>query len=509
MKDLFVGIDLGTSGVRAMAVGADGRIAATASVPLAPEVVAPQPGRHEQPPLAWWRAVGQACSGLVAELDRAGVSRDRLAAVCVDGTSGTVVALDRAGEPVRPAMMYNDPRAAAEGDELNELAGPFCEKLGYRFNASFALAKILWVARNEPENFSRTSRFVHQADYILGRLCGVAEVSDYSNALKTGFDLVDESWPQWIDQLPGVRQRLPRVVAPGTRVGTLSAAAADHTGLPAGLGVVAGATDGTAALLASGACQPGDYNTTLGTTLVLKGISRRICRHPQGLIYCHKLPGGLWLPGAASNTGCQWIADMFSGCDPVAMDAAAAPRLPHPCVAWPLMGTGERFPLLSKAAQGFFVPEPADPVDRYAACLQGTALVERLCYQVLDEAATAQVGGPGGEVCRGARPVPGASSSGRPGSGVYGTGGGSRSDVWMQCRADVTGRPMHRPGCGESAFGSAVLACMGTYDSSVDEAIRRMVRIQRTFEPDRQRAGAFDDLFQRFCEELRQRGYCY
>jgi xylulokinase len=251
----------------------------------------------------WWTAVCRATSRLIDELNGAGYKTDQLAAVAVDGTSGTVVPLDAVGEPLRSAIMYNDARASAEAEELNTLAGEFCGRLGYRFAASFALAKILWLRSHEPIVFERTVRFVHQADYILGRLSGEYGVSDYSNALKTGYDLVDDCWPGWLTRLSSVAERLPRVVTPGTPLGYVSAAAAEKTGLPARLPVVAGASDGTAASLASGLKRPGDYNLTLGTTLVFKGVSSRICRHAEGLIYCQKLPGGLWLPGAASNTG--------------------------------------------------------------------------------------------------------------------------------------------------------------------------------------------------------------
>lgn len=496
MKDLFLGIDVGTGGVRAMAVTGDGQIAATASVPLDAAVPAAEPGRHEQSPEAWWQAVCRATGRLMADLERSGFESRQLAALAVDGTSGTVVAQGRAGEPLCPAIMYNDSRAAAEGQQLNALAGDFCRKLGYQFNASFALAKILWLRNHEPDVFDRTERFVHQADFVVGRLVGSTEVSDYSNALKTGYDLVDERWPVWLDQLSGLTERLPRVEGPGAHVGQVSEAAARDTGLPVGLAVVAGATDGTAAFLASGARRVGDYNTTLGTTLVFKGISRQICQHPQGLIYCHKLPGDLWLPGAASNTGCQWIEALFPDADPQAMDRAATARLPNACVAWPLVGTGERFPLLSKTARAFFCPEQTDACDRYAACLQGTALVERLCYQVLDATVSGEKERAGADDERS-----------DAGGEVYSTGGGSRSDVWMQCRADVTGRPIHRPACGESAFGSAVLAAAGAYDGSVTEAAGRMVRTQRTFVPDRRRRQAYDALFSRFCDELHERGY--
>ena len=480
---LFIGIDVGTSGVRALAVSQTGRVAAQSAVPLDASVLAPQEGRHEQPPQAWWEAVCRATSILRAELDSAARSPAAIAAVSVDGTSGTLVALDAAGRPLRPALMYNDPRAASEAERLNAVGAEFCQKLGYQFKSSFALAKIAWLQSHEPAVFDRAARFVHQADYVVGRLTGTAEVSDYSNALKTGYDLVDECWPSWIDDLLGVADRLPRVVAPGTEVGTVSAKAAAATGLPEGLAVVAGATDGTAACLASGVRRPGDYNTTLGTTLVFKGISRKICRHPQGLIYCHKLPGGLWLPGAASNTGCQWIGAMFPDQPVESLDAAAERLLPTNDLAYPLVCRGERFPFRSETATGFFVPQPGDPVRRYAACLEGVAFVERRAYDVLDGVA----GTSGGEVSS--------------------TGGGSQSDVWMQCRADVTRRVLRRAACPESAFGAAVLAAAGSDYRGLSEAIENMVRIERTFSPDAARAEQYEGCYERFCGELKKRGY--
>jgi xylulokinase len=481
---LAVGIDVGTGGVRALVVSMNGTVVSQSSVPFETEVVRPQRGRHEQRPEIWWGAVCQATSKLVADLRDVGRSTEQLAAVSVDGTSGTVVALDAGGTPLRSALMYNDPRATEEAEELNHLAGPFCHKLGYQFKSSFALAKVLWIAKHEPQTFEKTARFAHQADYIGGRMSGELGVTDYSNALKTGYDLVEERWPDWIRSLPGVRERLPRVVPPATTIGSVSAEAAAATSLPPGIPVVAGATDGTAACLASGARRPGDYNTTLGTTLVFKGLSQRICRHPQGLIYCHKLPGGLWLPGAASNTGGEWIPTFFPDDDPQEMDTFAEPRLPGRYVAYPLVREGERFPFLSEFARGFCLPEPDSPEDRYAAYLVGVALVERLAYDVMEDV------------------------SGTSGGDVFSTGGGSRSDIWMQCRADALGRVVHRPACPESAFGSAVLAAAGAATDSVPHAIEEMVRIQKSFGPDPHKTEAYEGLFQQFREELEKRGYC-
>jgi xylulokinase len=476
---LFLGIDVGTGGVRAMAVARSGEVAAAASAAFDPTLCVEENDRHEQPPSAWWHA---ACRALGDVLEEIG-SPERLAAVAVDGTSGTLVAVDAQGIPLRPALMYNDPRAAAEAEQLNAAAPDFCAKLGYRFAASYALAKIAWLRGHEPAVFRRAARFLHQADYIQEQLTGEPATTDYSNALKTGYDLVEECWPAWMERQLGVVERLPRVVRPGTPVGIVSAAAARQTGLPKGLPVVSGATDGTAAFLASGACNPGDYNTTLGTTLVFKGISERICRRADGLIYSHKLPDGRWLPGAAGNVGCEWIGKFFPGVELRRTDAEAAPRLPTECVAYPLARRGERFPFLREDAEAFFLTEPKDDLDRYAACLQGTALVERLAYEILDEAA------------------------GTRGGNVFTTGGGSRSDVWVQCRADVTRRVFHRPRCGQSAFGAAVLAALGTAFDALAEALKAMVRTETAFVPDPSRAERNDDLFERFRRELRKRGW--
>ena len=482
-EELLIGVDLGTGGVRVLAVTTRGEVVASAAASLDSARVIDEEGLHEQAPLVWWEMTCRALGELTGDLRAAGVQEDALKGLAVDGTSGTLVCLGESGEPLRPGIMYNDARAGIEADELNAMATEFCERLGYRFASSFALAKIAWVRRNEPDIFGNTVHFLHQGDYVEGCLSGEFTWSDYSNALKTGYDLVEEDWPQWIDALSGVRERLPRVLAPGEKVGKVSATAAARTGLPEGLPVVSGATDGTAACVASGMRRPGDYNTTLGTTLVFKGISERLSRHPEGLIYSHKLPGGFWLPGAASNTGGEWVETLFAGADLREMDAAAVGRLPNALLAYPLVRRGERFPFLTADAEGFCIPEAGDEIDRYAACLQGTALVERLGYEVIDEVA----GSSGGE--------------------LFSTGGGSRSDVWMQCRADVTGRRVHRPACPESAFGSAVLAAAGTVYGDLWEAVEKMVQIERTFDPDSERAGFYDELFGRFCDEIDRRGW--
>jgi sugar (pentulose or hexulose) kinase len=144
---------------------------------------------------------------------------------------------------------------------------------------------------------------------------------------------------------------------------------------------------------------------------------------------------------------------------------------------------GERFPFLSSNAEGFCDPQPSGSVERFAAYLQGVALLERRCYDVMDQTTGAR----GGE--------------------VYCTGGGSRSDVWMQLRADVTARVFHRPASPESALGSAILAACGTFFANMREAMTSMVTLDRTFRPRSQHRDEYAKLYSRFCGMLEERGY--
>ncbi len=480
---VFLGIDVGTGGVRALAANDHGEVVGLTSVDFpVPRDELPG-GFHEQEPEMWWQTTCQALGRLMDRLRSLGITPDSLQGAAIDGTSGTLVALDTAGRPVRPALMYNDPRGADQAERLNAMAAAFLSRHGYSFNSSFAAAKILWLQEQEPSSFDRTGCFVHQADYIARRLTDGAIASDYNNALKTGYDLLEDRWPDWLKDGLGLASRLPEIVAPASTIGRVSAAGANQSGLPADLPILAGTTDGVAACLASGLHRPGQYNTTLGTTLVFKGLSATIANAPGGLVYSHKVSGDRWLPGAASNTGAEWIGRWFGGVDLSAMDQRAAELIISAPLAYPLARQGERFPFAKGEAEGFVVPEPRSEVERYAACLLGTALVERLAYEVLDGV------------------------TGQSADTIYATGGGSRSDVWNQCRADVTGCVVHRPQCAESALGAAVLAASGIFNEPLDPVIQRMVHIEKSFFPNVGRAAIYHERFEEFRKELRRRGY--
>jgi sugar (pentulose or hexulose) kinase len=477
---LFIGVDLGTTGVRALVTTAAGELVSRSEHRFPNAISVAADGAHEQAPAAWRTALVQTLGRLGNEL---GVRRCDLVAVAVDGTSGTVVPVDRDGAILRPALMYNDPRARQEADELTARAAPWCTERGYRIEASFAAARIRWIRLHEPSIFEKTRWFVHQADFATAFLTGQYGTTDFNNALKTGYDLQEETWPPWLCAEEGVAERLPEVVSPGEVVGRICPEAAAACELPSGLTVVAGTTDGTAGFLASGATKPGDDNTSLGTTLIFKRLAQEPAVDTSGRVYSHKLPAGLWAPGAASNTGSAWVQALFPQAHPPAWDKRAAALLPSPHLVYPLVGKGERFPFVSQTAVGFGAPDTHDPLAHFAACLQGTALVERCGYEVLDRVA------------------------GKSHSAIFSTGAASRSDVWLQLRADVAGRCIHRPLHPEAAFGSAVLAASRSHFDSVWDAAAAMVRIEQRFEPDLSRREVYDERHLEFTRLLAEVGY--
>ena len=478
--DVVIGVDLGTQGVRAVAVTPEGTPLAWAREDLPPPASGLPSGWHEQDPEDWWRVV-TACLGHVISALPLGTAA---AGVAVDSTSGTVLPLDGQGHPLRTALMYNDGRSRALVPAVREAGTAVERRLGLVFDASFALPKIVWLAREQPEVFARTRHFVHAADFIVGRLTGDYGVSDQSNALKTGYDLIEGRWPSFIERGLGVPlAKLPRVVASGARIGHVHAQGAAATRLPEGTPVLAGATDGTAAQIASGAVDPGAWNSSLGTTLVIKGITEFLLIDPEGRIYSHRHPEGWWMPGGASNTGTEWIAQEFPGEDLAELDSRAADRLPTRIVRYPLVRRGERFPFRRPEAEGFTLGTPADRIDAFAAGLEGVALLERLAYETLKEIGAAV------------------------GDRVHATGGGARSNIWLRVRASVLGRTLLRPAISETAMGAALLAASGVWFTTLSQAARAMVRIGAAVHPDRDLKLAYDDAYEVFVTELRRRGY--
>ncbi|MCX8053821.1 MAG: FGGY family carbohydrate kinase, partial [Armatimonadetes bacterium] len=452
---IFVGLDVGTQGVRAIACDENGQVIAQSSRSFGPEVnVTGLPtGWFEQDPEAWWRTASACLSDVTSLIIRAGRGSGEIVAVAVDSTSGTVLLVDRSGNVIRPAIMYSDTRAQAESDECNEAGSNLIAKLGYRFGPSFGLPKLLWLKRNEPRNWERCHKAIHAADFIAGKLIGDFGISDNSNALKTGYDLVGFCWPNFIfDTLQIEPEKLPLVMTPGDPIGRVTAECATLTGLEQNTTVVAGVSDGTAGFIASGASAVGEWNSTLGTTLVLRGVSIDLVKDPEGRVYCHRHPDGWWLPGGAGNVGGECLTKLFPDADYNVLDRDAASLVPSGLACYPLVRRGERLPFVNSDAEGFLPDHSSGTAALYAACLEGVAFVERWCYELMEE-----LGAP-------------------VGNAIYATGGGAKSVAWMRIRAAALKKVLIRPKVTESAMGSAIVAASRTIYSSLGEASSAMVQ---------------------------------
>ena len=264
-SQLVAGIDLATADVRVAVASGEGRVVATSSAPLA-RPHRPEPGVSEQDAGSWWPAVARALREALARVD------GDVVAVAVSATSGTVVLADRDGGPVGPALLYDDSRAPAP------------ERWDWLLDRHGAGAHV--------------AHAWHASDLVVAHLTASSPPTDWSHALKTGYDPGAGRWGD-AGAAAGLR---PAVLGPTSSAGTVGDEAAAATGLPAGCDVRLGMTDACAAQIGAGAGRPGRFVSVLGTTLAVKGASDDRIDDPASGVYSHRHPDGWWLPGGASNT---------------------------------------------------------------------------------------------------------------------------------------------------------------------------------------------------------------
>ncbi|MDZ5459677.1 FGGY-family carbohydrate kinase [Azohydromonas lata] len=415
---LHLGLDLGTSGVRAVVVAGHGDVQATAREALPPSLR--DGARVTQQAADWWAAVRRVLQAVLTQ-----VRRERLMSIAVDGTSGTLLLADAQGVPLTPALMYDDAASLAEAAQIAAVAPPDTAARG----PGCALARLLHLQAQTP----RAAHALHQADWIAGQLLGRFGWSDEHNALKLGYDPLSRRWPNWLQGLPLRMELLPQVAVPGTRLGPLAPHIARELNLPADVQVVAGTTDGVAAFLATGACEVGEAVTSLGSTLVLKVLSAQPAWAPQYGIYSHRL-GQRWLAGGASNSGGAALLRHFTRQRMAELSPRLRPGQWTGLDYYPLPAPGERFPVNDPALAPRDTPRPADAALFFQGLLEGIANVEALGYRRL-----AALGAP----------YP---------SCVWTVGGGAANAPWRHLRQSCLGVPVAVAAHEEAAYGAAQLA---------------------------------------------------
>ncbi len=425
-SNLAIGIDVGTSGVRAVAMDASGRIVANAATRLADIT------NNHRDPQGWRIAFERTLDQVLEEVNRADVSW-----LCVDGTSGTVLAIDANGQPLAEPLMYSD---AVPDAEILSLIARLAPRESAAHGATSGLGKALMFS-----SLPGVAHVLHQADWIAGQLTGRFDLTDENNALKTGYDPVKREWPAWISETGMKPGLLPHVLPAGARMAAVSPAAVMRFGLTESATIIAGTTDGCASFLATGASQPGEAVTALGSTLTVKILSSEPLFAPEFGLYSHRI-GNMWLAGGASNTGGNVLRHFFDDAQLVELTTLINPESDLGLDFYPLLKPGERFPINDPNMSPCMEPRPDSDHQFLQALLEGMAGIEALAYQRLGELGAPAL------------------------SSIRTVGGGSGNPVWSRIRQRKMAVPFPEARSEEAAAGTALLA-LGTF-SMGDETKR-------------------------------------
>ena len=406
---LLLGVDVGTSGLRLVLMDATGCLHHQSSCSY--------PGLFVEP-LAWQQGIIHLCQAIPGEL------RGSVTGLAVAGTSGTLVAVNQNGEPLGCALAYHEAQPRW-GSRCRQLADPHHPAA----SANSTLARALTLLERHPE--ARGLR--HQAEWLVGWLLDDWRWGDAHNSLKLGWDPLLGRWSGCIAQewwFP----LLPEVVAPGTVLGRIRPAVAATLKLPTSLRVVAGTTDGNAAVLAVNP-RLGDGVTVLGTTLVLKQLCPTPLHGPG--LYNHPLDGQ-WLAGGASNSGAGVLRHFFNDDALASLSRQIDPQQSSGLSYRPLLGVGERFPVDDPTLTPQLEPRPVSDALFLQGLLEGIATIEAEGWKQL-------------QTC-GAPPL----------QRVITVGGGARNPIWRRIREAAIGRPvLNRPSvplaCGAARLARRVL----------------------------------------------------
>jgi len=467
-----VGLDVGTTGVKAIAISPAGAVqaVATRSYPLA----TPRPGWSEQDPEDWWRA---------SEAALAEVSEGReVAGIGLSGQMHGLVVLDDAGAVIRPAILWNDQRTAAECAEIEERVGP--ERLialtGNRALTGFTAPKLLWLRRHEPDAYGRIARIMLPKDYVRLRLTGewAIDASDASGTL-----LLDVERRDWsgavLDALEIPRDWLPPVLESPERAGETRASDTVSRGIP----VAAGAGDQPAAAVGVGVDRPGALSVVLGTSGVVLAALPGYAHDPEARVhaFCHAVPGtwqamGVMLSAAGSL---EWFREALAPdvpFDALVGEAEAWGPGAEGLVFLPYL-SGERTPHADPDARGAFVGLTLRH-DRGALV---RAVLEGVAFGLRDSLDLIRALGLEARVGRA-------------------SGGGARSRLWLRIAASALGVPLELTESEEgSAFGAALLGgvAAGVF-ADVSDAVARCIRVVDVVEPDPVLVAAYAELHPRF-----------
>ena len=468
----LLGIDVGTSGTRAVLLDSDGRVLGSATA-AHPAFTSPHPGWAEQHPDDWWAAV---CSAILECLARGNTAASEISGVALTGQMHGLVLLDRDGRVLRPSIIWCDQRTEVECSEITEKIGAarLIELTANPALTNFTLPKIWWVQKHEPEVWARAGAILLPKDYIRLRLSGsrATDVADASGTLL--FDVANRQWSRAMMEASRLNpDLLPTVFESCEISGHVSDEGARATGLRAGIPIVTGAGDQAAGAVGAGIVRPGTVSATIGTSGVVFAATAGPVRDPAGRIhtFCHAVPQRWHVMGVTQSAGysLRWFRDQFgAGGDPAGdayerlMTEADAAPAGADGLLWAPYLMGERTPYLDPLARGALVGISATHTRAHVirAILEGVAFSLRDTLTIFAELKI-------------------------PVESIRLSGGGARGSLWRQIQADIFGMPVGVLEVEEGpAYGVALLAGVGVGAwPTVEKACDATVRVSKRIEP--------------------------
>jgi len=483
MARLLLGIDVSTTGAKALLVDEAGRVVATATTPLT--VSTPRPLWSEQDPHEWWTGTCRSVRGVLAE---PGARGHGVAAVGLTGQMHGLVLLDGEDRVLRPAILWNDQRTARQCDQIRAAMGGR-ERLvritGNDALTGFTAPKILWVREHEPEVYARARLVLLPKDYARLRLTGGAAIDKADGSGTLLFDLAARDWSaDVLAALDIPRAWLPPTYEGPAVTGMVTPGAAAETGLRAGTPVMAGGGDQAAGAVGAGAVTPGVVSLTLGTSGVVFATTDGPLVEPEGRLhaFCHAVPGRWHLMGVtlAAAGSLQWYRDTLAPSDSFDALVSEAEKAPAGCeglVFLPYL-SGERTPhpdpLARGALVGLTVRHRRAHLTR--SVLEGVAFSMRDCMGLFAQAGLGSV------------------------RQVRVAGGGAKSALWRRIVASVLGVELVTVNSTEgAAYGAALIAGAGVgIWSDVAAACEATVAVTGRDAPDPEWSRVYDALYPRY-----------
>jgi xylulokinase len=443
-QTFFLGIDISTTSAKALLIDQLGRVITTTSTPLT--LSTPYPLWSEQEPGEWWQGVAVSIRGA---LEQAGVDGSSVAAIGLTGQMHGLVLLDRRGEVLRPAILWNDQRTAAQCDEIRTRLGKerLIQITGNDALTGFTAPKILWVKENEPEVFARARHVLLPKDYIRFRLTGDHAMDKADGSGTILFDLKSRAWSdEVLSALDIPSEWMPPTFEGPEFTGQVSPEAAALTGLKPGTPVAAGGGDQSAQAVGVGAVEPGIIALTLGTSGVVFATTPSALIEPEGRLhaFCHAVPGRWHLMGVMLSAAgsLQWHHDTLAPYESYEALLEEAESIPAGCEGLQFLPylSGERTPYPDPLARGAWVGLTLRHTRGHLtrAVLEGVAFGLKDGFSLIQEAGLGTV------------------------RQVRISGGGARGTLWRQILASVLETELVTVNTTEgAAYGAALLAGVG------------------------------------------------